>query len=196
MSIKLRRSMFIGLGGTGMKTILRTKAALLDNYGQNGELPPFFSFLGIDTDNGEYDKTVASKDSDRLGLDESEKFSISVADPYLYYEDNKKDMKWMPHQNVGAITTLDTGAGQVRSNGRLAFMFNLELLKERLRKAIVDTCNAEGYTEKWKNYEALESGIQGRTKIEVHVVFSLCGGTGSDRNACRNPGRDAKRIGG
>ncbi len=179
MSIKLRRSMFIGLGGTGMKTILRTKAALLDNYGQNGELPPFFSFLGIDTDNGEYDKTVASKDSDRLGLDESEKFSISVADPYLYYEDNKKDMKWMPHQNVGAITTLDTGAGQVRSNGRLAFMFNLELLKERLRKAIVDTCNAEGYTEKWKNYEALESGIQGRTKIEVHVVFSLCGGTGS-----------------
>ena len=58
---KIRRSLFIGLGGTGVKTILKTKSALLDNYGQDGELPPMVAFLGIDSDLYEYDLPTKSK---------------------------------------------------------------------------------------------------------------------------------------
>lgn len=179
MATKLRRSIFIGLGGTGMKTILKTKSVMMDNYGQNGELPPMFSFLGIDTDAVEYSKTTKSKEVENIGFSEREKLSISVADPVDYFEYKRKEYKWMPHQNIAAIKTLDRGAGQVRSNGRLAFMYNLNNLHDGLRRAISDACNAEGYTAKWSNYEAVESGIPGKTKIDVHVVFSLCGGTGS-----------------
>ncbi len=179
MATKLRRSIFIGLGGTGMKTILKTKSVLMDNYGQNGELPPMFTFVGIDTDSNEYDKTVKSKEEDNLGLSEMEKVSISVSDPKDYFDYMRKEMKWMPHQNVSAIKTLDQGAGQVRSNGRLAFMYNLKRLKERLRKAITDTCNQESYSSKWRDFEVITGGAQEKAKIDVHIVFSICGGTGS-----------------
>lgn len=178
MATKLRRSLFIGLGGTGMKTILKTKSVLLDNYGQDGELPPFFAFLGIDTDCNEYENTAKSKKIDAVSLSARERFSISVSKPKEFFENRKREMTWMPHQNKIFINTLDRGAGQIRSNGRLAFMYNRERLKERLRAALTDVKSAESYTEKWKNYSALESGDDGNASIEVHVVFSLSGGTG------------------
>ena len=178
MATKLRRSLFIGLGGTGMKSILKTKSVLLDNYGQDGELPPLFAFLGIDTDSNEYDIPTKSKTSDKLTLSARERFSISVNNPVAYYNNSKRDMQWMPHQNQLFINTLNRGAGQVRSNGRLAFMYNRERLKERLRVALSDVRSSESYSAKWKNYQALESGEDGNASTEVHIVFSLSGGTG------------------
>ena len=58
-------------------------------------------------------------------------------------------MQWMPHQNQKFINTLNRGAGQVRSNGRLAFMYNRERLKERLRIALTDVRSSESYSAKW-----------------------------------------------
>ena len=46
MAIKLKRSLFIGLGGTGMKSILKTKSMYEELF---GEVPPVIGFLGIDT---------------------------------------------------------------------------------------------------------------------------------------------------
>lgn len=176
---QLRRSLFIGLGGTGMKTILKTKSVLLDNYGQNGELPPMLAFLGIDTDNFEYDKEVKGKKNDHLTLTPRERLSISVAKPKAYYDNYKREMQWMPPQNVVNIRSLDRGAGQVRSNGRLAFMYNREKLKDKLKTALEDVSSTASYSEKWKDFQVMESGIDGAAKIEVHIVFSLSGGTGS-----------------
>lgn len=178
MATRLRRSLFIGLGGTGMKTILKTKSVLLDNYGQDGELPPLFAFVGIDTDSNEYDIPTKAKTNERLTLSAREKFSICVNNPKAYFENSKRDMQWMPHQNKIFINTLNRGAGQVRSNGRLAFMYNRERLKERLRVALTDVRSSENYSAKWKNYQALESGDDGNANTEVHIVFSLSGGTG------------------
>lgn len=178
MATKLRRSLFIGLGGTGMKTILKTKSVLLDNYGQDGELPPLFAFLGIDTDTNEYDLPTKSKKNDHLTLSARERFSISVNNPKAYFENSKRDLQWMPHQNQIFINTLNRGAGQIRSNGRLAFMYNRERLKDRLRNALTDVRSSESYSTKWKDYQALEGGDDGNACIEVHIVFSLSGGTG------------------
>ena len=44
---KIRRSFFIGLGGTGMRTILYLKKLFIETY---GEVPGMIGFLGIDTD--------------------------------------------------------------------------------------------------------------------------------------------------
>ena len=44
---KLRRTLLIGLGGTGFKAILNAKKMFYENY---GEIPPMIGFLGIDTD--------------------------------------------------------------------------------------------------------------------------------------------------
>ena len=47
MATKIKRSLFIGLGGTGMTALLHTKRMFFDTY---GEVPPMIGFLGIDTD--------------------------------------------------------------------------------------------------------------------------------------------------
>ena len=53
MATNIRRSLFIGIGGTGINAILNTKKMFLDTY---GEVPPMVGFLGIDTDKGEFEK--------------------------------------------------------------------------------------------------------------------------------------------
>ena len=51
MPTKIRRCLYIGLGGTGMNSILNTKKMFVDTY---GEVPPMVAFLGIDTDGNAY----------------------------------------------------------------------------------------------------------------------------------------------
>lgn len=43
MPKKIRRCLYIGLGGTGMNSILHTKKMFIDTY---GEVPPMVSFHG------------------------------------------------------------------------------------------------------------------------------------------------------
>ena len=62
---KIRRSLFIGLGGTGMRTLLQLKKLFVDTY---GEVPPMIGFLGIDTDKNEYAKTLEAKTSKDVGI--------------------------------------------------------------------------------------------------------------------------------
>ena len=58
MATKIKRCLYIGLGGTGMKSLLHTKKMFIETY---GEVPPMIGFLGIDTDGGEYKKELDSK---------------------------------------------------------------------------------------------------------------------------------------
>lgn len=178
MAQKIRRSVFIGLGGTGMKTIVRTKSVLMDNYGKNGEIPPLFAFVGIDTDSAEYDNKTNSHKSGKVSLSARERLSISVARPIEFFQQHKREYKWLPSMNELFINTLDRGAGQIRTNGRLAFFYNRERLKERIRTALVDVNSSEKDDAKWSDFEPLEGGVDGVAKTEIHVIFSLSGGTG------------------
>ena len=53
--IKITRTLFVGLGGTGVKAILRAKQCFVDAY---GDVPPMVAFLAIDTDKAIRDKSV------------------------------------------------------------------------------------------------------------------------------------------
>ena len=44
--------------------------------------------------------------------------------PKDFYLSQKENLLWLPEENADMITTLDKGAGQVRSNGKLAFVIN------------------------------------------------------------------------
>ena len=58
MSIKITRTLFVGLGGTGVKAILRAKQCFMDAY---GEIPPMVAFLAIDTDKSIRDESLPSR---------------------------------------------------------------------------------------------------------------------------------------
>lgn len=121
---KLRRTLLIGLGGTGYKSILNAKKLFYENY---GEIPPMIGFLAVDTDApGLNDAFVIAKDGKKISLSASEQLLITVEEPRAIYQQNKSSnlFDWLPMSNVEALDRLTIGAGQTRSNGRFALTVN------------------------------------------------------------------------
>lgn len=182
---KIRRSLFIGLGGTGMRTILHLKKLFIETY---GEVPGMIGFLGIDTDKGEYSKELELKNVASMGLiedseiyvegqnkehkvrlDKSEQVQITVEHPQELFVRNRDNYSWMPKDNNYALRSLTHGAGQVRTNGRFAVIANSESVEERVNLALNKVARASAIGEK---YELIDN------KTDVYLVFSLGGGTG------------------
>jgi hypothetical protein len=165
---KIKRCLFIGLGGTGMTALLHTKKRFLETY---GEIPPMIRFLGVDTDGGAYKKFLTTIDGRTVELTNDEKLPIQVEDPMAIYEHNNDKFTWLPVRNTGALKSITAGAGQVRTNGRFALTVNRDYAKSRLEEAIANLTNATIHDN--PKYESLDD-----SHVEVHMVFSICGGTG------------------
>lgn len=170
MATKIRRALFIGLGGTGMTALLHTKKILYDNY---GEIPPMLGFLGIDTDGGVYNKSLEARDGTLISLETAEQLPISVRNPTAIYRVGKGQEKygWIAPGNENGLTVLSKGAGQLRSNGRFAITEKERDVRIQIQAKINQIANAKHIDN--RDYEPLDSSV------DVHVVFSLCGGTGA-----------------
>lgn len=167
MATKIRRSLFIGLGGTGMNALLHTKKMFYDTY---GEVPPMVGFLGIDTDGGVYNKSIPAADGTEISLSTSEQLPICVNGPAQIYLRNPDNYDWLPECNAGGLSALNIGAGQIRSNGRFAVTLHREDLAGRISNKMLQINNAAHIDN--SRYSLLSNDL------EVHVVFSLGGGTG------------------
>lgn len=168
---KLRRTLLIGLGGTGIKAILYAKKMFYENYGQ---IPPMIGFIGMDTDKpGLSNSSVIANDGTKISLNKSEQLCISVDTPTAIYSNNRSSrlFDWMPECNVQGLTALSIGAGQMRSNGRFAITVNETNVKSFINNKITEINNANIIDN--VDYDLLGS------ETEVHIVFSLGGGTGS-----------------
>lgn len=166
MATKIRRCLYVGLGGTGMSALLNTKKTFIETY---GEVPPMIGFLGIDTDGGVYKNELDSKYG-KVSLSPNEQLPIKVDDARPIYEVNKAHFGWLPSNNLYALTSMTLGAGQVRSNGRFALTVNHREVENKI-KSIVDSITRATITSNM-NYQLLAS------EVEIHVIFSVCGGTG------------------
>lgn len=168
---KLRRTLLVGLGGTGVKSILNAKKMFYDNY---GEIPPMVGFLGIDTDKpGLMNASVEAADGTRISLDNSEQLDICVSEPRAIYQNNieSKLFDWLPSGNAANLDSLSIGAGQTRSNGRFAITVNERNVESFIKRKIGEINNARIVDN--TKYQLLGADT------EVHMVFSLGGGTGS-----------------
>ena len=166
---KIKRCLFIGLGGTGMTALLHTKKRFLETY---GEIPPMIRFLGVDTDGGAYKKSLTTIDGRTVELTNDEKLPIQVEGPMAIYERNKDKFSWLPARNTRSLKSITAGAGQIRTNGRFALTVNRDYAKNRLAEAIANLTNATIHDN--PKYESMDDSPY----IEIHMVFSICGGTG------------------
>jgi hypothetical protein len=167
MATKLRRTLFIGLGGTGLQAVLHTKKRLRETY---GEIPPMMGFLSIDTDSNSINKSLKTKSGDIVKLDASEFHSMSVQNPKDIYQQQSALFSWMPEENLQAMSTIHFGAGQVRSTGRFAAFCHYSELDTLISNKIGQIANVDNINEKY----SLSNEI-----LEIHMVFSIGGGTGS-----------------
>ncbi len=167
MATKIKRCLYVGLGGTGMNALLHTKKMFVDTY---GEVPPMVGFLGIDTDGGAYKKSLTSVNGEDIVLVPNEQFPIFVEDARAVYEVNKEDMSWVPAPNVNDLDKMTLGAGQIRTNGRFAFTAHYSNLAAKVKSTINQITNARLIDN--AQYELLSN------EVEIHIIFSLGGGTG------------------
>ncbi|MEE3415145.1 MAG: tubulin-like doman-containing protein [Prevotella sp.] len=168
MAIKIKRCLYVGLGGTGMNALLHTKKMFVETY---GEVPPMIGFLGIDTDGDAYKKELPSKYGP-VSLAPNEQTPIQVEDAQASYVTSRQHFGWVHPDNVFALTSMTKGAGQIRSNGRFALTCNFETLANKVRDAVgrITAANIKSNPK----YDADFVG-----DVEVHMVFSMSGGTGA-----------------
>jgi len=178
----------VGLGGTGVKTLLHVKKQLLDQR-SDGKLPPNVKLLGLDTTTSP-DKVkgisgTAAAVRRRVDLAYDGQVDLNLNVDYLYIGGevhswvcgNGGDLGWndahyarnwfnkrfiCDYPGASTLLNIDSGAGQFRQIGRLAF-FNA------LRQGTASNL-----------YRTIQTKLEGLgTNIKLIVCGSLAGGTGA-----------------
>ena len=159
---RYKRTLFVGLGGAGAKTLRILKKRIQE---ANNGIPKQIKFLIIDTN--------ATELSNYRDFDSSEKICIAVREPFqrFLHDKNTPTHEFIPLQNVHSLLALERGAGQIRSNGHFAVIENqysnklMRIFRER--------------ADELEDIDVKVSTLEKDPKIEVRLVFSIAGGTGS-----------------
>lgn len=149
------RTIFIGLGGAGIQTIDLLKQKYLAS--NNGKLPESIKFLAIDSD---YNIT-------ETGFTHNEFVLIRSHQAYeRYLLDTNSGVSYnIPESNVKDLWHLHGfGCGMCRSNGKYLFRINEQKILSRINSLYKELFAAP--SNEWPN-------------IDVHIISSSCGGTGS-----------------
>lgn len=173
--IKITRTLYVGLGGTGVRSILRAKQCFVDAY---GEVPPMVAFLAIDTDNAIKDLSVQSRKGKHVQLTENEICFCGIVGSALdIYHTNPGKFQWIPQKNVDFLSNLkNEGAGQVRSNGRFLARYNATLIASRINSCVSKIAEPLPLDCRF-TYDLNDQGEEHPTKVVI--VGSVAGGTGS-----------------
>ena len=166
-NVVFRPTVVIGLGGTGYGALLKLKKRFVDAY---GSVPPIIRFLSIDTT----ENAETSQDGQQVQLDHHEKYVLQVSNPagLVGGQNEHIDEWWPPEIPTQAIIA---GAGQVRARGRLALFARAADLFGSIQKAVDDVRNIRNQKQMYSE----QFQISTRSGVEVHLVGSLAGGTGS-----------------
>jgi tubulin-like protein len=171
-NVVFRPTVVIGLGGTGYGALLKLKKRFVDAY---GSVPPIIRFLSIDTTENAEGTTRTDEAPQEGGLDHNEMYVLQVGNPGNLVGNGTNphlDEWWPPEIPTQAIIA---GAGQVRARGRLALFAKAAEVHARIRRAVDDVRNIRNQKQMYSD----QFQVSNRAGVEVHLVGSLAGGTGS-----------------
>ncbi|MFM8333601.1 MAG: tubulin-like doman-containing protein [Candidatus Methylumidiphilus sp.] len=195
-NIKLRPTLYIGVGGTGMEVILRIRRRILNAVwgppGRPARLDsltnfPVAQFIHFDLDQGALVETGKSQVSDpladRVKLADDDK--LVEAFEIERYSKSDDDLARYPHIESWSPLTpkkireigIDPakGAGQIRAISRLYFFDKYPKTKEKIRAKLVWL--QSGLT-KDAQFKALDLDLD-HSKFRIVVIGSVAGGTGA-----------------
>ncbi|MCP4538850.1 MAG: hypothetical protein GY832_17080 [Chloroflexi bacterium] len=180
--MKLNPSLIIGLGGTGQQAATHLKKDLLEACG--GEMPPQVRLLAFDTV-----KTAAVKVGGRGEAERGGQVGGTVSldyGEYVYIGGDAYDLVYKAgrgeHPQIASwlqshfylsklprnIFNLEEGAGQYRQFGRLAVFYDVRApARSSINNMLTDTIRA------------IKRATQRQEGLQVFIVGSLAGGTGS-----------------
>ncbi|GGM16643.1 tubulin-like doman-containing protein [Deinococcus aerophilus] len=171
----LKRTVLIGLGGTGKEALLHAKRKYIETF---GEVPPLVSFLVIDTTNDNATTVPAVTPNgtvEDIKLNANELLHIVARGASALPKVNDEVREWWPPK-ASLKSNILSGAGQVRALGRLALFANAKLVYDTLRNKLAD---ARDYS-KVRTPEGARAVYESMSPhLTVCVTGSIAGGTGS-----------------
>ena len=184
VTVKLRPTLFIALGGTGKEILLRLRRRILQNdWGGKriGDLArfPIASFVYFDTDTTEAVESDRAQRRDPLAesvrFSEQEKLQKRVdVRHYMNELDSYPHIQaWLPNADLSTINT-EKGAGQVRAISRLLFFDKYNEVRDLVRAQGEAVLNSIG-----RQHELEHLRLDIEHQLRVVVVGSAAGGTGS-----------------
>lgn len=187
-SRKIKRTLCIGIGGTGRDVLMQIRRLIIDHYGKLSELPAV-SFVHIDADRSAGDfsglKTGNTYHGEDLLFREAERVTASMSsqeiDALVHgLERRVAHERQSPYDHIGSwlsphllqnIKAIENGASGIRPVGRLTFFHNFRKIQKTIQEAENRT---RGHEQR-----LLEKGIEVESGLNIFIVGSLCGGTGS-----------------
>ena len=182
----IKRTLCIGMGGTGRDTLMRIRRLIIERHGKLSNLP-VVSFLSIDTDEGCLNTTGLTNDTYRgesLLFEPAEQVAITMSTQdveKLVHELEHKSLfgdgpfshieEWFPPILKDNVKVIIGGANGIRPIGRLGFVHNFQKIQSAIKKAEYRTIDHEAFL--------LQQGLNVEPGLDIFVVGSLCGGTGS-----------------
>ncbi len=184
----VKRTICIGLGGTGKNVLMQLRRLIVDQYGDLNELP-IISFVHIDTDKSASQssglRTGNTYHGVSLSFRDSEKVSATMSSKEVtnfvqgLERRNQSDRatpydhiaRWFPPQLLKNIKAVEEGAKGIRPVGRLAFFHNYYAITQAIETAEKRTRGHES--------KLLQKGLYLEPGLNIFIVGSLCGGTGS-----------------
>jgi hypothetical protein len=184
----INRTICIGLGGTGKDILMRIRRLIVERYGDLTNLP-IVSFVHIDTDKAATQVTGIRTGSIYHGVDLSFKSAEKVCatmssdqvnmfvqglerrSEYTRHGPYDHIGRWFPPQLLRNIKAIEEGAKGIRPVGRLAFFYNYQKIQTAIETAEKRTRGHESLL--------LKAGLKVEPGVNIFVVGSLCGGTGS-----------------
>lgn len=168
MPFTIRKTLVVGLGGTGRDAVLHAKQRCQEVY---GEVPPTTRFFVLDTTDSE---SLQLKGDVRVTLDRGEFKKLNVHDPVTLIRQNDEVQEWFP-SDVPQRAIIN-GAGQIRALGRLA-LYSDTTVRGSLSNLVrdINSWDKTRLTHDGGKFELFDDG----EKLYVSIVVSLAGGTGS-----------------
>ncbi len=164
----MRPSIYVGLGGTGIRAIAQTKKLYEDVYGK-GNIPKCIAFLAVD-----FNLKDVENPSLATSMKDDAVFIPFSGSPRLHYAERRPlgDYQWMFDSNTKSLADKITdGASQVRTTGRFYTEYIMTHIEPALEQVWLQVANLTYVDDNGYAVECEE--------IDIHLVMSLAGGTGA-----------------
>jgi hypothetical protein len=172
----VKPTIIIGIGGSGGDVLLRIRKRFYEKYGALQQFP-IVSYIWIDTDATDKAIPNSAAISEQIAFANNEKVMTTIADTTKY----TSDLNTYPHikqwfyPGLSKLKTMNEGAGQIRAYSRLGFFDHFSDIRQTILNAAARVRNVENIkaARDRHNLDVDPSNLQ------VFVVFSVAGGTGS-----------------
>lgn len=175
---QLRPTVFIGLGGTGLKVLARFRRRIFERYGE-ADRWDIYRFLAIDSDEGELagrgvvnerGYPLRKQDTFFIGMDTQNVAAVmeNLKGSYRHYD------RWIS-SNILKFknNSFKEGAQQTRAIGRMLFVNKIQEIHDLIADRVWKASNAA-------TLERSEVDVAGDAiKTDIVIVASLAGGTGA-----------------